>query len=179
MNILLNNLQPEEVIRRLKQGEILKNSGGDTIEMVDGVFVKRIGRDWAVGYLVWNTDYYYFEDPDPELELEIGRFYRTRADKKAFVFSKNAEGKYCVVVENEMPYSVYVGGCFSNEEESDKDLVEPYEKPKAKAKRGRIPNKELHKKVLDCLNKGMTYDETVEKQVWQEEQLPILKNHMD
>lgn len=126
MKQYVKDLDISEVISRLKQGERLVNETGSYFEMIDGLICCKWGDNHFINVSISQKDNYYFERPDPEIKIEIGKFYLTRDNKKAYVFNINLEGKYCVVTNNKMPYVVSQGGYFSDEKESDIDLVAPY-----------------------------------------------------
>lgn len=132
MKEYIKNLTPETVISRLKQGEILTD-GEKTIEYIDGLLVAKRDDDWAINPAISKSfDDFYFYRPAPELELEIGKFYKTRDGKKAYVFAVNSAGKFNVAIEGEGAYSVFAGGYYSEEEETDGDLIGLWAKPTEK-----------------------------------------------
>lgn len=84
--VYLKDLQPDEVIRRLKAGEVVKDDKGKyEKKLIDGI-ICTIYND--KGYVI--NDYLisdvsaYFEEPE-ELKLEVGKCYRTRDGRKAFI----------------------------------------------------------------------------------------------
>lgn len=126
MKQYIKDLQMNEVIARLKQGEQLVNDNGYVFEMIEGVVCCHNNQDYYINVSIAQGDNFYFERPEPELGIEVGKFYITRDGRKAYVFNINLEGKYCVVTNNKMPYVVSQGGYFSDEKESGIDLVAPY-----------------------------------------------------
>lgn len=95
MKTYLKDLAPDEVIRKLKAGEVLtdeQNNG--KIKYIDGVLCYFC----ANGVIEYNVKFYsqsdyYFETPD-ELKLEVGKCYKTRDGRKAFISSYNSSTKY-------------------------------------------------------------------------------------
>ncbi|MBO7735283.1 MAG: hypothetical protein J6S67_22145 [Methanobrevibacter sp.] len=154
MKTFIKDLTPETVIKRLRQGEVLTADTGKTIELIDGLLIAKDAGDWAVGVVIGTRDItqMYFDDPEPQIEIKIGGFYRTRDDRKAFVFSKNSEGKYCVVIENELPYTVFEDGAVFDYDDDNKDLIEVWIDKPVIVTRGK------YCEVIDMLKAGKTYD---------------------
>ena len=94
------------------------------------------------------------------MQIEIGKFYKTRGGKKAYVFygfkSCFAAQKYLVAVVNEKPYEVYQKGTYMLFPSNDKDLVREW----AKCGRNRVKQREL---ILEMLKQGKTYKQIREK----------------
>lgn len=91
MKTYLKNLTPEEIIKRLKNGEIIKSEEDDEIiiKYYDGVIYssnKRFG-DYQINVSFMNTgaDEFYFDTEDSSLTFEEGKFYKTREGKKAYI----------------------------------------------------------------------------------------------
>lgn len=99
MKTYLKDLTPEEVIRRLKAGEVLKEDDSKTItKLVEGVWCTyyqngSIGLNDGFNLDSDARQYYYFETPD-ELKLEVGKCYKTRDGRKAFISDYNSATKY-------------------------------------------------------------------------------------
>lgn len=88
MKTYLKDLTPEEVIRRLKAGEVVKNETTSYVcKVIDGVLCG-FRSDGEINinttFTIAKGGKYYFETPD-ELKLEVGKCYRTRDGRKAFV----------------------------------------------------------------------------------------------
>lgn len=156
MKRFISNLKPEDIIAKLKQGIVLKDDEvNDTYEMVDGLVVRKTQYGWTIGDIISSSEKIYFDEPEPEIEVVIGRFYKTRDDRRAFVFSKNSEGRYCVVIENELPYTVSANGYYSDETDNDKDLVEVYKVSGTKSS--------YEDRVLECIKEKKSYKEIQEE----------------
>ena len=151
MKQYVRDLDISEVISRLKQGERLVNETGSYFEMIDGFICCKWGDNHFINVSISQKDNYYFERPDPEIKIEIGKFYLTRDNKKAYVFNINSEGKYCVVTDNKMPYVVQQGGYYSDEGESYLDLVAPYGRQGV----GSRTNKERYESIKKSLQQGL------------------------
>lgn len=91
--IYLNKLTPEEVIKRLKNGEVIHFEGNDlTLKMIDGIIIER-GRDctgFNYAFIVDRniSDYYFEEEP---FEITETGVYKTRDGRKAFVYKISDE----------------------------------------------------------------------------------------
>lgn len=101
MKTYLKDLTPEEVIRRLKAGGVVKYPDSKLeIKMIDDVICRFSEHEIVYGTFLTVCTYgagcseYYFETPD-ELKLEVGKCYKTRDGRKAFVSSYNSSTKYC------------------------------------------------------------------------------------
>ena len=128
MKTYLKDLTPEEVIRRLKTGEVLKEDDSKTItKLVDGVWCTYCQN----GAIVLNDDfildsdarqYNYFETPD-ELKLEVGKCYKTRDGRKAFVYKYDNPVFQGVLVESDGLLSWGKDGRVFISREDDLDLI--------------------------------------------------------
>ena len=93
--VYLKDLQPDEVIRRLKAGEVAKHTKGNyKKKLIDGFIctIFNSGRFVVNDYLV-NDESAYFEEPE-KLKLEVGKCYRTRDGRKAFISSINNDSEF-------------------------------------------------------------------------------------
>ncbi len=86
MKTYLKNLTPEEIIKRLKNGETPKSRlRSDEIKLVDGVlFMKKEDGSVIINPRFEITSDLYFETEEP-LTFEQGKFYKTREGKKAYI----------------------------------------------------------------------------------------------
>lgn len=129
MKTYLKDLTPEEVIRRLKAGEEAKH------EIVKGkykVINDMLCSFWDNGDISYNASFYispnddyYFETPD-ELKLEVGKCYKTRDGRKAFISTQSMTDKKFlgVVVGCNSCWSWFNNGCFKiDKSESSFDLI--------------------------------------------------------
>lgn len=93
MKTYLKDLTPDEVIRRLKSGEEVKNAVDDTesYKFLDGFIVKHNDDGYILSCYLWlGESPLYFETPD-ELKLEVGKCYKTRDGRKAFISTYDSE----------------------------------------------------------------------------------------
>lgn len=132
MKTYLKDLTPEEVIRRLKAGEVVRYPDSNLeIKMIDGVLCRLTKHEIVYGTSLTvctsGTGYseYYFETP-AELKLEVGKCYKTRDGRKAFISIQNKLDKkfsgifvgcnYCCAWFND--------GCYKiDKSESSFDLI--------------------------------------------------------
>lgn len=97
MKTYLKDLTPEEVIRRLKAGEVVRFEEADFYyRFINDVLCFFDGEDGIVynaSISIHPKSKHYFETPD-ELKLEVGKCYRTKDGRKAFISSYNSSTKY-------------------------------------------------------------------------------------
>ena len=89
MKTYLKDLTHEEIIKRLKNGEVVKiKYNGSYIKMIDGIMVKFYPLHKFIINVSIDLDLegddYYFEKEEP-LTFEEGKFYKTREGKKAYI----------------------------------------------------------------------------------------------
>lgn len=125
MKQYIKDLSVEQVIERLKSGEVLQGTTG-TYEMIDGIIIHKEKDNWAITPVIRRDYECYFDRPEPEIEIEVGSFYKTRNGLKAYAYTAAAENRIAVVVENQIPYTVSINGYVSDEAENDLDLVAPF-----------------------------------------------------
>ena len=82
-------MTPEEIIKRLNDGEIIKGDNTDKyFKMINGQ-ICHLGKLYCViGTKVRTDKQYYFETEEPFL-LEVDRFYKTKSGKKAYIYDQN------------------------------------------------------------------------------------------
>jgi len=89
------------------------------------------------------------------MKLEIGKFYRTRDGKKAYLFNVKKGlllSRYSVAVENGDVHGVYQDGRYSVIRETKRDLVDKWVEPK-------ILKIQQRDAIVKLLKNGKTYDE--------------------
>lgn len=94
--VYLKDLQPDEIIRRLKAGEVFKEEKGNyEKKLIDGIICTIYANNKYIinDYLISNDETSYFEEQE-ELKLEVGKCYKTRDGRKAFIASKNNNSDY-------------------------------------------------------------------------------------
>lgn len=91
MKTYLKDLTPDEVITRLKAGEVVRyDNVTATSKLIEGFLCDVFpSGDYRIGSYITARSYPspYFETPD-ELKLEVGKCYKTRSGKKAFICHK-------------------------------------------------------------------------------------------
>ena len=118
---------PEEVIVALKEGKTVKcKDCGAKYTLENGFLVEKSKGTWTINPPLYGFSGYYTEEPD-ELELEVGKFYKTRDGRKAFVYAKtdfDYPYRFCVaMVGNLESYSVNAKGTQSDIEQRPVDLI--------------------------------------------------------
>lgn len=97
MKTYLKDLTPEEIIKRLKNGEIIKFDGNNAfhIKMIDGIICRFYNRNNFVINGEFDNDGFYFETEEP-FEIKEAGLYKTRDGRKVFVsdISKNPNRIY-------------------------------------------------------------------------------------
>ena len=121
---------PEEVIKALKEGKEVKNSCNWTYKLIDGIIVgyHREEEIWDINVIIYGKEVLYTEEADP-LKIEVGKFYKTKGNKKAYVYHQYGNGLFRVVCEDcTYSYCVDEKGEYSSCPKVDKlDLVSPWE----------------------------------------------------
>lgn len=121
---------PEEVTAALKEGKVVLDRTGNKYKSINGfIVVSYISGGWGVDPFIGNHEGLYVEEPKP-LKLEVGKFYKTREGRKAFVFAKitNYSYPFYVATVGELnAYSVNAEGRQTNSEPLPLDLVAPWE----------------------------------------------------
>lgn len=104
MKTYLKDLTPDEVIRRLKAGESIKYDTSDAeTKYCDGILLTiRHDGGYTINVQIRSclNRVAYFETPD-ELKLEVGKCYKTRDGRKAFITIVNENDLVSGVIEND------------------------------------------------------------------------------
>ena len=118
---------PEEVIKALKEGKEVK---GDCYyyKMIDGVICFFGDASWTVGIDIDENERPYIEEAEP-LKIEVGKFYRTKGNKKAYVYHQYGNGLFHAVCDGYTnSYCIDDKGEYTNYPKVDKlNLVSPWE----------------------------------------------------
>lgn len=122
---------PEEVIGALQAGK--KIEAGDFEYRLVGkelIAINKTDKSWAVNPGIYLDDIPFIDEPEP-LKLEVGKFYKTRDGRKAWVVSFNKWARYqynVAVFGNTAVYSVLENGYYCDSRTtSPEDLVVPWE----------------------------------------------------
>ena len=122
---------PEEVVQALKEGKIVKDEYGHAFALKNGFIIQiYAGEMQCINSTIYLDGYkYYIECPEP-LKLEVGKFYKTRDGRKAWIVEGTMDDTFPFRVAAQKEYAVYTvteeGKCFS-EDMSGSDLVAPWE----------------------------------------------------
>lgn len=87
--IYLNTLKTEEIIKRLKAGEIIKNDDDKRLELkcFDGILCSSDSNCRFINthVLIDDTDDFYFEGADDSFKITETGLYKTRDGRRAFI----------------------------------------------------------------------------------------------
>ena len=122
---------PEEVIQALKEGKTIKTENGHTYELINNFIVQTfLGKIRSINTTIFFDTDYYIDEPEP-LKLEVGKFYRTRDGRKAWVMEcTDMKGAFPFRVATQRECSTYVitkDGRRYFEDTDGTDLVAPWE----------------------------------------------------
>lgn len=126
MKKYIKDMERNEVLERLISGDILTCNGGAKVEMIRGIICATSSNDnEIINYQLSMNDGidWYFELPIKTVDIEVGKFYRTRNGEKAYVFGVSNDGNYNVAIEGGRVYNILPTGYYTEEKESDDDLV--------------------------------------------------------
>jgi hypothetical protein len=129
MKTYLKDLTPEEIIRRLKNGEVAKiENRKNFYKMIDGVLCYVGESGFIINDVILIGEYNeYFETEEP-LIFEQGKFYKTREGKKAYISRITATYIYGIVTEKTSSEIWKLDGTHWNKEEPHKnDLISKWE----------------------------------------------------
>lgn len=121
---------PEEVIDALQDKKTLTD-GRTTWKVYKGWVVRSCNRNiWSVGESITSCNDVYIEEPEP-LKLEVGKFYKTRDGRKAWVVDgTDIKGAFPFMVVTQKECNVYrvtKDGRRFFENTDGTDLVAPWE----------------------------------------------------
>ena len=129
MKTYIKDLTPEEIIKRLKNGEVFKSRlRSDEIKLVDGVlFMKKEDGSVIINPRFEITSDLYFETEEP-FEIKEAGFYKTRDGRKVFV-SKIYDD--CIIGlidgEEELQNWNLNGFVFNDKREENQDIISKWE----------------------------------------------------
>lgn len=122
---------PEEVVQALKEGKIVKDEYGRAFALKNGFIIQiYAGEIQCINSTIYLDGYkYHIECPEP-LKLEVGKFYKTRDGRKAWVVEGTMDDTFPFRVAAQKELAVYTvteeGKCFSKDM-SGSDLIAPWE----------------------------------------------------
>ena len=122
---------PEEVIDALQAGK--KIEAGDFEYRLVGeviIAINKTDKSWAVNAGIYSDDIPFIDEPEP-LKLEVGKFYKTRDGRKAWITEcTDLKGTFPFRVATQRECSTYVitkDGRRYFEDTDGTDLVAPWE----------------------------------------------------
>ena len=120
---------PEAVIKALKKGKVIKDDNGYSYKLVDGFIVSTYKNHFIVGDNIFNIDNHPYILEEEPLKIEVGKFYKTRDGRKAFVYAKigiDCPYTFCVVKAGKLDaYNVNEEGKQAADEQP-LDLISPW-----------------------------------------------------
>ena len=119
---------PEEVVKALKDGKEVGSESNCCYKMIDGVICVFCRNGWVVGVHIDDAENPYIEEAE-SLKIEVGKFYRTKGNKKAYVYHQYGNGLFRAVCDGYTnSYCIDDKGEYSNYPKADKlNLVSPWE----------------------------------------------------
>lgn len=119
---------PEEVVDALKEGKTVFGRTFEKFELYRGFIIEKNRGGYAINSNIYNADTPFIKEPDP-LKIEVGKFYKTRAGKKARCFCIEG-GKARLTIDGCYGcLEVYLktGCACSDGAKSDYDIIGPWE----------------------------------------------------
>lgn len=121
---------PEEVVQALQEGKVVYiNKDDNQFKLINGIVSGFNGKLTINPEIPFEPNHTYTYDVGP-LKLEVGKFYRTRDGRKAWVVSRQQGAYYAyniAVLGNVCVYTVNENGAFCDNRPSPEDLVAPWE----------------------------------------------------
>lgn len=122
---------PEEVIQALKEGKTIKSEHGYAYELKDNFIIQTLlGKIRSINTTIFFDEDYCINEPEP-LELEVGKFYKTRDGRKAWITEcTDLKGAFPFRVATQRECNTYVitkDGRRYFEDTDGSDLVAPWE----------------------------------------------------
>ena len=120
---------PEEVIKALKEGKVVK-SKNVKYRLIDGIicsFHEEYGRKmWTVCNSISEYEKAYIDEPEP-FKIEVGKWYETRDHQKARCFKVNP-GLYFFTIDNVGNFNTLTNGNYYIQgKTSNLDIIGPWE----------------------------------------------------
>lgn len=116
---------PEAVIKALKEGKEVRDENNYSFKIVDGFIVATYYDYFYIGYTISGIDKPYILEEEP-LKIEVGKFYKTRDGRKAWVVSRQQDEHYpyiIAVLDEVDAYAVLENGCLYDDKPYAFDLV--------------------------------------------------------
>lgn len=117
---------PEEVISALKEGKTVHSDCGE-YKIIDGFIVYEGGSVCTINADLSLLESPFLKEAEP-LKIEVGKFYKTRGDKKARCYYANEQVAYFTIDGKCSFFSSYLAGnCLSNNRPTEYDIIGPWE----------------------------------------------------
>lgn len=117
---------PEEVVKALKAGKTVYSDCGE-YRMIDGFIVYEGGSVCTINADLNLLESPFLKEAEP-LKIEVGKFYKTRGDKKARCYYANEEVAYFTIDGKCSFFSSYLAGnCLSNNRPTEYEIIGPWE----------------------------------------------------
>ena len=116
---------PEAVIKALKEGKEVRDENNYSFKIVDGFIVATYYDYFYIVYTISGIDKPYILEEEP-LKIEVGKFYKTRDGRKAWVVSRQQDEHYpyiIAVLDEVDAYAVTKDGRFYDDRPYEFDLV--------------------------------------------------------
>ena len=118
---------PEEVVEALKAGKTVYSDCGE-YRMIDGFIVYEGGSVCTINADLTLLESPFLKEAEP-LKIEVGKFYKTRAGKKARCFFIDEDSARCTIdgCFDSFWVSIKTGCSCSDVPKSDYDIIGPWE----------------------------------------------------
>ena len=116
---------PEEVIKALKEGKVIKNENGYSYKLVDGFIVATAKNEFFVGDTIFSYLRPYILEEEP-LKIEVGKWYETHDHQKARCF-RVTDRTCSFTIDNGFVFCTYKDGKYGVEKECSLDIIGPWE----------------------------------------------------
>ena len=117
---------PEEVVKALKAGKTVYSDCGE-YRMIDGFIVYEGGSVCTINADLSLLESPFLKEAEP-LKIEVGKFYKTRGDKKARCYYANEQVAYFTIDGKCSFFSSYLAGnCLSNNRPTEYEIIGPWE----------------------------------------------------
>lgn len=118
---------PEEVIDALHAGKKVHGDFADEYRFYRGFLIGKREGYYAINAAISEMEDPYIEESEP-LQIEVGKFYETRREKKARCFYVNEREAYFTIDGEWQFFATYLAGNYlSNKEPSEYDIIGPWE----------------------------------------------------
>lgn len=128
--IYLNTLKPEEVIRRLKNGEVVHMDSSDSVtyKMIDGIicyYYDNKAYNICSGFNI--DDYAYYFESEEKFEITETGIYKTRDGQKVFIVDVEKGIAYGTFEGKHKIFKWLLSGSFGEDVPNELDIVSKWE----------------------------------------------------